>query len=46
MIVLSKDSAIIKNHVDVCTLIAKNHVDACASTEDLIVKNHVDACTS
>ena len=27
-----KDSAIVKNHVDVCTLIAKNHADACTST--------------
>ena len=41
-----KDSTIIKNHVDVCTVIAKNNVDACTSTDDLIAKNHVDACTS
>ena len=41
-----KYSAIIKNHIDVCTLIAKNHADACTSTDDLIVKNQVDTCTS
>ena len=41
-----KDSAIVKNHVDVCTIIVKNRVDACTSTDDHIVKKCVDACTS
>ena len=41
-----KDSTIVKNHVDVCTLIVKNRVDACTSTDDLIVKIQVDTSTS
>ena len=47
--VCTKDSAIVKNHVDACTntddLITKNCVNVCTSTDDLIVKSHVDACT-